>query len=160
MSYSSLVESLRGGLIVSCQALPDEPLYGSHHMAAMARAAAIGGAIGIRANGPADIAACRAAVELPIIGLFKEDIPGFAVRITPTIKHAEQIAQAGSDVIAMDATRRARPDGCSVKTMIAHIHERIGKPVLADVSTLEEGLSCRRGGSGFCRYHPLRLYTL
>ncbi len=149
MNSSSLIESLRGGLIVSCQALPDEPLYGARQMAAMARAAAIGGAIAIRANAPADIAACRAAVELPIIGLFKDDIPGFDVRITPTIKHAEQVAQAGSDVIAMDATRRARPDGCSTETMIAHIHKRIGKPVLADVSTLEEGLAVAGAGADF-----------
>ena len=76
MALSPLIESLRGGLIVSCQALPDEPLFGAQHMAAMARAAVAGGAVAIRANGPDDIAAIRNAVKLPIIGLFKEDIPG------------------------------------------------------------------------------------
>ncbi|HVN15515.1 MAG TPA: N-acetylmannosamine-6-phosphate 2-epimerase [Anaerolineales bacterium] len=149
MNYSSLIERLCGGLIVSCQALPDEPLYGAQHMAAMARAAAAGGAIAIRANGPADIAACRAIVNLPIIGLFKEDIPGFEVRITPTIEHAEQIAQVGSDVIAIDATNRNRPGQLSIETLITHVHTHIGKPILADVSTLEEGLAAVEAGADF-----------
>jgi len=149
VNYSSLIEKLRGGLVVSCQALPDEPLYGAHHMAAMARAAASGGAVAIRANGPADIAAIRAAVELPIIGLFKEDIPGFDVRITSSVEHAEQIAEAGADIIALDATPRARPGGLSPESLMAHIHERIGKPVLADVSTFEEGLAAVRFGADF-----------
>jgi N-acylglucosamine-6-phosphate 2-epimerase len=149
MALSPLIESLRGGLIVSCQALPDEPLFGAQHMSAMARAAVAGGAVAIRANGPDDIAAIRKAVRLPILGLFKEDIPGCEVRITPTLEHAENIARAGADVIAIDATRRARPGNLSVKEMIDHIHKNIGKPVLADVSTLEEGLDAAKVGADF-----------
>jgi N-acylglucosamine-6-phosphate 2-epimerase len=149
MALSPLVKSLRGGLIVSCQALTDEPLFGALHMAAMARAAVAGGAVAIRANGPDDIAAIRMAVELPIIGLFKENIPGSEVRITPTIEHAEKIARAGADVIAFDATRRVRPGNLSVKQMIDHIHEKLGKPALADISTLKEGLEAARAGADF-----------
>jgi N-acylglucosamine-6-phosphate 2-epimerase len=162
MALSSLRESLYDGLIVSCQALPDEPLFGSQHMAAMARAAVTGGAVAIRANGPDDIAAIRKAVKLPIIGLFKEDIPGCEVRITPTPEHAEKIARAGADVIAIDATMRARPGNLSVKEMIEHIHKKFGKPVLADVSTLEEGVVAGEFGtefvattlSGYTAYSP------
>jgi N-acylglucosamine-6-phosphate 2-epimerase len=149
MTYSALIEHLRGGLIVSCQALPDEPLHGAQFMAAMARAAMQGGAVAIRANGPDDIAAIRGAVELPIIGLFKEDIPGCEIYITPTIEHAEKIARAGADVIAFDATRRARPGNLSVKEMIDRIHKKFEKPVLADVSTLEEGLAAAKAGADF-----------
>lgn len=147
MDLARLLTQLRGGLIVSCQALADEPLFGPEHMAVMARAAAEGGAVGIRANGPADIAAIRAKVPLPVIGLFKEDIVGCEVRITPTCAHADQIAQAGSDVIACDATRRLRPNNLTVHQLIAYIHERLGLPVLADVSTLEEGLEAVNAGA-------------
>lgn len=149
MELALLIEHLRGGLIVSCQALPDEPLFGAHFMVAMARAAAAGGAVAIRANGPDDIAAIRAAVELPIIGLFKEDIPGCEVRITPSVAHAEKIVKMGADVIAIDATYRARPSNVSVKQMIDHIHETLGTPILADISTLEEGLTAIESGADF-----------
>ncbi|HXZ76614.1 MAG TPA: N-acetylmannosamine-6-phosphate 2-epimerase [Streptosporangiaceae bacterium] len=161
METAALIESLRGGLIVSCQALPEEPLFGAQHMAAMARAAAQGGAVAIRANGEEDIAAIRGAVTVPVIGLIKEDLPGFEVRITPTLGHAERIARAGAEVIALDATRRPRPDNLSVKEMIDGVH-RLGKPVLADVSTLDEGLDAARFGaelvattlSGYTAYSP------
>ncbi len=162
MSHLDLIAALHGGLIVSCQALPDEPLFGAEHMAAMARAAVIGGAIAIRANGPADIAAIRAAVALPIIGLFKDDLPGCEVRITPALEHADKIAEAGADFIAIDATPRARPRNLSVKRLIEHIHEKLNRLVLADVSTLEEGLEAARCGadlvattlSGYTAYSP------
>lgn len=149
MILASLIDSLCGGLIVSCQALPDEPLFGAQHMAAMARAAVAGGAVAIRANGSDDIAAIRMTVKVPIVGLLKEDIPGCEVRITPTLEHAEKIARAGADIIAFDATRRARPGNLSVKDMIDHIHTNIGKPVLADISTLEEGLVAIESGADF-----------
>jgi N-acylglucosamine-6-phosphate 2-epimerase len=149
MDHSQLLTWLHGGLIVSCQALADEPLFGSEHMAVMARAAAQGGAVAIRANGPADIAAIRTTVTLPIIGLFKEDIPGYEVRITPTRSHADQIAQAGCDVVACDATRRVRPENLTVKQLIDHIHDKLGLPVLADVSTFEEGMAAADAGADF-----------
>lgn len=159
-SLVRLIEKLRGGLIVSCQALPDEPLYGAEIMARMALAAWQGGAVGIRANGPADIRAIRAAIPLPLIGLYKEGTEG--VYITPTFAHAQAVAEAGADIIAIDATQRPRPNGEQLDTLIAAIHTELGKPVLADVSTLDEALAAEAAGanlisttlSGYTPYSP------
>jgi N-acylglucosamine-6-phosphate 2-epimerase len=148
MHLAELKHHLQAGLIVSCQALPGEPLSGAGHMAAMARAAVSAGAVAIRANGPADIAAIRAEVAVPVIGLFKVDLPGFEVRITPCLEHALQVAAAGADLIAIDATRRPRP-GCSLPQLIEQIHQHTGLPVLADISTLEEGLAAADCGAAF-----------
>lgn len=147
--FSILVEALRGGLIVSCQALPNEPLFGAQHMTVMADAARVGGAVAIRANGPGDVAAIRKAVELPIIGLFKDDVPNCDVHITPTLGHVDQIALAGADIIALDATSRARPNGLTVKQLIEHSHQAHDKAVLADISTLEEGVEAAKWGADF-----------
>jgi N-acylglucosamine-6-phosphate 2-epimerase len=147
LDLPALMQRLYKGLIVSCQALPDEPLFGSRHMATMARAAVSAGAVAIRANGPADIAAIRAEVEVPIIGIYKVDMPGFDVRITPTLEHALQVASAGVDMIAIDATLRLRPE--EIDKLIEQIHRRTGLPVLADVSTFQEGLAAAAGGAEF-----------
>ncbi len=147
MDNSALILSLKGGLIVSCQAAPDEPLHGSEHMAAMARAAAMGGAVGVRANSPADIAAIRAAVELPVIGIYKDDIAGFEVRITPSLQHARQVAQAGAHLIAVDATLRPHPDKLATSERIRILHAETGCPVMADISTFEEGLAAKAAGA-------------
>ena len=98
---------IKGKLIVSCQALEDEPLYGADVMAKMAMAAKMGGAVAIRANSPIDIRAIKDAVGLPVIGLYKDGEEG--VYITPTFDHAQAIADAGADVIALDCTARPRP---------------------------------------------------
>jgi N-acylglucosamine-6-phosphate 2-epimerase len=143
----TLLRQLHSGLIVSCQAAADEPLYGSEHMAAMAVAAASGGAVGIRANSPKDIAAIRLVVSLPIIGIYKLDIPGYTVRITPTIESAFQVAQAGADIIAIDATSRQHPDGLSLLERVRQIHEQTHCPVMADVSTYDEGLAAEHAGA-------------
>jgi N-acylglucosamine-6-phosphate 2-epimerase len=135
------------GLIVSCQAEAGEPLYGPSHMAAMARAAAAGGAAGIRANGPADIAAIRAAIGLPIIGLYKANLPGTKIRITPTPDHARQIADAGADVIALDATARPNAEGLAAAERIQQARQATGLPVLADIATFEEGLAAEQAGA-------------
>ena len=147
MELPDLLSRLAGGLIVSCQALTDEPLHGAHIMAAMARAAAAGGGVGIRANGPDDISAIRQAVELPIIGLWKDDLPGFSVRITPTVEHARRLAAAGADIIAIDATARPHPDGLPLPERIAAIHRDTNRPVLADIATLEEGIAAQQAGA-------------
>jgi N-acylglucosamine-6-phosphate 2-epimerase len=156
------LRQIQGGLIVSCQAEAGEPLHGSHHMAAMARAAAAGGAVGIRANGPADIAAIRAAVTLPVIGIYKADLPGFDVRITPTIEHARQVAIAGADIIAIDATRRPHPEDLTIRERIEAVRRATNCPVMADISNLDEGLLAADGGadlvattlSGYTQYSP------
>jgi N-acylglucosamine-6-phosphate 2-epimerase len=154
------VEQVKGGLIVSCQALPNEPLHGAAIMARMALAAWLGGAVGIRANGAEDIHAIRAAVPLPIIGIYKDGDEG--VYITPTFRHAQVVAEAGADVVALDATQRPRPDGSTLTEIITAIHNQLGKLVMADVSTLEEGLTAQAAGadlvastlSGYTPYSP------
>lgn len=142
-----LLRQLRGGLIVSCQAEADEPLYGSDHMAVMAVAAAEGGAVGIRANTPEDIAAIRLAINLPIIGIYKLDVPGYVVRVTPTLISAIQVAQAGADIIAIDSTSRPHPDGLNMIERIRLIHEQTRCPVMADISTYEEGVTAQQAGA-------------
>jgi N-acylglucosamine-6-phosphate 2-epimerase len=159
-TLTELLTQLRGGLIVSCQALPDEALFGAEIMARMALAASQGGAVGIRANGPPDIRAIRTSVALPLIGLFK-DGQG-AVYITPTLAHARAVAEAGADIIALDATPRPRPNSERLEDLVAAIHHELRKPVLADVSTLEEGLAAEAIGadlvsttlSGYTPYSP------
>jgi N-acylglucosamine-6-phosphate 2-epimerase len=160
MDTAALIGRIRGGLIVSCQALEEEPLHGSAIMARMARAAQMGGAVGIRANTPADIAAIRAAVSLPIIGIYKDGESG--VYITPTLEHARAVAAAGADIIALDATHRARRDGQDAADFIRAVRAELGVPVLADVSTIAEGIAARDAGadfiaptlSGYTEYSP------
>ncbi|MGW6485740.1 N-acetylmannosamine-6-phosphate 2-epimerase [Streptomyces sp. NPDC055056] len=132
------------GLVVSCQALPGEPLHGADIMARMARAALQGGAVGVRVNGPEDIAAVRAAVSVPVIGLWKAGDTG--VYITPTLDHARRVAAAGADVVALDATARPRPDGLSLTETIIALHAD-GVRVMADVSSYEEGIAARAAGA-------------
>lgn len=150
----------RRGLIVSCQALPGEPLYWQGTMARMAVAAEQGGAIGIRANGPDDIRDIKAAVKLPVIGLLKRDIPGSDIYITPELVDVQAIIEAGADVVAMDMTNR-EDRAEKVVPLIRYCHEA-GVAVMADISTFEEGLLAEELGadlisttmSGYTPYSP------
>jgi N-acylglucosamine-6-phosphate 2-epimerase len=135
------------GLIVSCQALAEEPLHGAEIMARMARAAEMSGAIGIRTNSPPDVAAIRAEVNLPIIGLYKKVLPGCDVYITPKFEFAAEVARAGADVIALDATARPRPAGEDLPTLIRRIHDELGLPVMADISTAKEAATAEQLGA-------------
>jgi N-acylglucosamine-6-phosphate 2-epimerase len=156
------IEQLKGGLIVSCQARPGEPLYDSRIMAAMAQSVISGGAVGIRANTPSDIRAIRAVTALPIIGLYKLVSPDSEVYITPTFTAAQQIAEAGADIIALDATPRKRPGNETVSDLINKIHNQLHKPVMADISIFEEGIAAEQAGadmvsttlSGYTSYSP------
>ena len=138
---------LRGGLIVSCQARPDNPLHGPTFMAAMAMAAAAGGAAGLRMNGPEDIRAACAVTDLPIIGIFKRRYPNAPIEITPTFAEASEIAAAGAAIIALDATGRMRPDGSTVAALIARIHGELHLPVLADVAGVPDGAAAASAGA-------------
>jgi N-acylglucosamine-6-phosphate 2-epimerase len=147
-SLDDFVTQVRGQLIVSCQALPDEPLYGAEIMARMAVAAQKGGARAIRANTPVDIAAIRAAVNLPIIGLYKEVCPGYPVYITPTLAHAKAVADAGADLVAIDATARPRPQpGCAGRLHRRHPLQKLAALVLADIATADEALAAAAAGA-------------
>ncbi|MEI5583772.1 MULTISPECIES: N-acetylmannosamine-6-phosphate 2-epimerase [unclassified Agromyces] len=140
----SLLDRLRGRLVVSCQARAGEPLHGPEHMTAMALSAIAGGAGGIRCEGPDDVRAIRSATDLPLIGLWKAGHEG--VYITPTLEHALQVAEAGADLVAIDATARPRPDGRTLEETIAELTAR-GVAVMADVSTLDEGIAAARAGA-------------
>ncbi|NOU75189.1 putative N-acetylmannosamine-6-phosphate 2-epimerase [Paenibacillus sp. LMG 31458] len=135
-------------LVVSCQALSDEPLHGSIHMAVMARAAAEGGAQGIRANSVEDVRAIKQAVDLPVIGLWKKDYEGYDIYITPTLEDALAIAKAGADIVAIDATGRPRPDGLSLRQTLSMLKDA-GVTVMADISTYEEGVSAAQWGADY-----------
>lgn len=143
---AAFVHQVYRQLIVSCQALPPEPLFGAEIMARMAVAAAQGGAKAIRANTPVDIAAIKQAVDLPLIGLFKADVPGYEVYITPTLAHAQAVAAAGAEIIAIDATDRPRPAG-DLADYIAAIQRETGCLVLADISTVGEGVAAAAAGA-------------
>jgi N-acylglucosamine-6-phosphate 2-epimerase len=142
-----VLKGLKGGLVVSCQARPGSPLRDKQIMAAMARAAEMGGAVGIRANGPEDIAAIRQAVNLPIIGIYKQMLAGTEVYITPTLEAAQQAARAGADIVAVDATARPRPDGVGAAEMIQMCKASLGLPVMADISVLSEGIAAAEAGA-------------
>ena len=148
MTASEITAQLRGGLIVSCQALPGEPLFGADIMARLAVAAEAGGAVGFRANSPADIAAIRSVTMLPLIGLSKVDVAGFDVYITPTLADAQAVSAAGADVIALDATDRPHPEGTATE-FIRRVKAATQKPVLADISTYDEALAAQDAGADF-----------
>jgi N-acylglucosamine-6-phosphate 2-epimerase len=144
---TSVIDKLRGGLIVSCQAGPSEPLHGPTYMAAMARAAVAGGASGIRANGPEDIRAIRSVVNVPIIGIYKAPGVDEHRMITPTFDCARQVAEAGADIIALEATAKPRPGGVTAGELIEQICSKLHVPVMADVSVVEEALNAQRHGA-------------
>ncbi len=139
------MERLRGGLVVSCQAQPGDPLYGPVFMAAMAASSVGGGAVGIRVNGLEDIRAVRKAVDVPIIGLWKDgsEVP----YITPTLSHALAVAAAGADLVAIDATVSSRRDGYSLTESITALHEQTECLVMADVATANQGVAAQAAGA-------------
>ncbi len=144
--FSQVIQSLRG-LVVSCQAPVDSPLHEPAVIAAMAQAAVNQGAAGVRIDTPTHVAAVRSRLDQPIIGLWKQQIPGFDVYITPQFHHAAKIAEAGADVIAIDATLRDRPNGATVAELIAQIHADLNKPVMADVDSLEAAIAAVEAGA-------------
>ena len=145
--FSETVERIRNGLVVSCQANEGDPMDRPEHLAAFAKSAELGGACGIRACGAENIAAIRARVALPIIAIDKVHHPDSAVYITPTFADAVRVAKAGGDIIALDATSRPRPGGERLDELIARIRSELRLPVMADVSTLEEGIAAERAGA-------------
>jgi putative N-acetylmannosamine-6-phosphate epimerase len=139
--------ALEGGLVVSVQAPGDSPLGQPAHMAAIARAAEAGGAAGIRAEGGPDVAAVKASVALPLIGLRKRRVAGSDVYITPQLEDAREVAAAGADLIALDATARARPGDEDVAELIAAVAGELRRPVLADVDCIEAAVAARSAGA-------------
>lgn len=142
-----ILQQLQGGLIVSCQALPGEPLHMPGYMVRMAVAARQAGAVGIRANGTEDVKAIKEAVGLPVIGLIKCHYEDSEVYITPTIREAEALVKAGADIIATDATGRVRPFGEKRETFFEQLRRRYPKQLfMADCATIEDGLLAEQMG--------------
>ena len=149
MGKKEMLESLKGQLIVSCQALPGEPLYveNSTIMPLMARAALQAGAKGIRTSGVIDVVEIKKEVKVPVIGLIKRQYEGFSQYITVTMKEIDELMEAGSDIIALDCTMRERGDGKSINEFIKEIKEKYPEIVLmADISNYEEGVNAEKAG--------------
>ncbi|MGE7367202.1 N-acetylmannosamine-6-phosphate 2-epimerase [Desemzia incerta] len=142
-----MIDQVKGGLIVSCQALPDEPLHSSYIMGRMAVAAEQGGAVGIRANTREDIIEIKKNTELPVIGIVKRDYEDSPVFITATMKEIDELMESGCEMIALDATDRIRPNGQTLQEFVSTIREKYGDiQLMADCSTVEEVFEAERLG--------------
>jgi len=143
-------ENIKGKLIVSCQALPGEPLYVEEKsvMYLMARAAKMAGAAAVRTNGVRDVIAIRKETNLPVIGLIKVRYEGYDSYITPTMKEVEELAAAGADVIALDCTNGRRGDGKTGGEFLAEVRAKYPDTILmADIATYEEGVNAWKQGA-------------
>lgn len=152
MSREDILEKLRGGVIISCQALPGEPMYSEKGgvMPLFAKAAKEAGAVGIRANSVRDIVEIQEVVDLPIIGIIKQDYEGADAFITPTMAEVDALVETGVDIIALDATTSSRPYGESLEDLVKKIRKKYPHQLLmADCSTLEEMLTAEKLGFDF-----------
>ena len=141
------MKKIKGGLIVSCQALSTEPLCDPYIMAKMAYAAKLGGAVGIRANTVIDIAAIKKTVDLPIIGIIKSVYDDSDVYITPTMKEVDELVNAGCEIIATDATKRIRPNGETLEDFFVNVRKKYPNQLfMADTSCFEEGKAAAKLG--------------
>lgn len=155
---SKLIEQLKGGMIVSCQAEGEDPFNADpEYMALFARAAEMGGAIGIRTQGIAKLEAIKRATPLPVIGLLKSQFEDGTVRITGSFDEVEQLIQSNSDIVAIDGTFRER-EGMSGPDFIKAVKQRYGCLVLADIATYAEAKACEEAGAD-CVSTTLNGYT-
>lgn len=144
------VEHLKGRLVVSCQALPDEPLHSSFIMGRMALAAKEGGAAGIRANTKEDISEIRLQTDLPVIGIVKRDYEDSGIYITPTMREIDELMEVRPEIIAMDATGGIRPGGITLDDFFKEVKERYPDQLwMADCSTVEEAVHADELGFDF-----------
>ena len=153
-----MLEKLKNQLIVSCQALPDEPLHSSFIMGRMALAAKQGGAKGIRAQSKEDILEIQKTVDLPIIGIVKRNYEDSDIYITPTHKEIEELLETRCEIIALDATLRRRPNDEKMEDLVELIHKN-NRLAMADCSTFEECLYAQEIGfdivsTTLCGYTP------
>lgn len=150
MKDKERIEAIAGNLIVSCQALEDEPLHSSFIMGRMARAAKEGGACGIRANSSEDIKEIQKEVDLPIIGIIKRDYDNSKVYISPTMAEIDELLATGVDIIALDATSDLRPDGKTIDEFVQAIKEKYpDQALMADCSTVDEAIHADELGFDF-----------
>lgn len=165
MKKEALLERIKGKVIVSCQAVPGEPLYVEEKsiMYLMARAAKQAGTPAIRTSSIRDVEAIKEETGLPVIGLIKVKYDGFESYITPTMKEVDELAAAGSDIIALDCTDQKRGDGKTISEFIREVRAKYPEAILmADISTYEEGVRAWKLGmdivgttmSGYTSYSP------
>ena len=164
-SKEEILTKIKGQLIVSCQALPSEPLYVEEKsiMYLMARAAKQAGSPCIRTSSVRDVKAIKEETGLPVIGIIKINYDGYDSYITPTMKEVDQLVEADSDIIALDCTLRKRGDGSTINNFLADIRRKYPDIILmADISTYEEGINAWKCGvdlvgttlSGYTDYSP------
>ena len=152
MDREEIFQQIKGGLIVSCQALENEPLYTKEGgiMPLMARAAAMSGAVGIRANTVRDILQIKEAVDLPVIGIIKKSYEGTPMYITVTMKEVDELVACGTDIVAVQGTGALRPDGSTAAEFIAAIRAKYpDQLIMADCARVEEGILCAEAGADF-----------
>ena len=152
MDKEKLFAQIKGGLIVSCQALEHEPLYTKEGgvMPLMAKAAAMSGAVGIRANTVRDITQIKEVVDLPVIGIIKKDYPGTPMYITVTMKEVDELVACGVDILAVQGTGALRPDGSTSAEFIRTIKAKYpDQLVMADCDNFENAMACAEAGADF-----------
>lgn len=160
-----LLSITQHSLIISCQALPGEPLYCEEMsiMPFMAKAAQMAGCQCIRTSSVRDVVAIKEQTGLPVIGLIKRTYEGYDSYITPTMQEVDELMAVDADIIALDCTLRKRGDGLSINEFIAQIRDKYPDiALMADISTLEEGINAWKAGvaivgttmSGYTPYSP------
>lgn len=152
MDKQAVFDQIRGGLIVSCQALETEPLYAKEGgiMPLMAKAAKQSGAVGIRANTVRDITQIKAAVDLPVIGIIKKGYPGTPMYITVTMAEVNALVACGVDILAVQGTGALRPGGETSAEFIRAVKAKYPDQLLmADIATFEEAMACAEAGADF-----------
>jgi len=164
-NFTQLLNDIRGSIIVSCQALPSEPLYCEEMslMPFMAKAAKEAGCKCIRTSSVRDVIAIKETTGLPVIGLIKKTYEGYDSYITPTMQEIDELVKAESDIIALDCTMRKRGDGTTINEFLSAIRDKYPNiRLMADISTLEEGINACNAGvdmvgttlSGYTPYSP------